>query len=593
MPIATPSTSEGTVAVEVDVLVVGAGAAGMTAALVCALEGLDVLLCEKSDRVGGTSATSAGTIWVPGTRQSREAGFTDDAVDAKRYLDAVIGVAPDERRDVYLETGPHVVDYLARRSEVKFTPYTRHPDYLANRLGATIGGRPLAPLPFDGRLLGADFELVRPPIGEFMALGGMMVGRDDIEPLARPFASLASLRAATALLWRHATDRLHYRRGTRLLMGNALVARLFYSLRRNGVPVWLNASLQELTVASGRARGAVLAVNGNPRHVTVRRGIVLATGGFGGSIDRLNDYVRPPLAHAVAFAGAAGDGIRMARTVGASLEEDHASPAFWTPVSETRWLDDGCGAFPHLSLDRAKPGLVAVNAAGRRFVDEAVSYHEFVNGMYRSHKTVPTIPAWLVCDREFVEKYGLGRVPPGRRSRRRFITSGYLVEATSVEALAGRIGVDAAGLRETVQQHNRFADAGEDPEFGKGSTEFDRHNGDPRHAPNPCLGRIETPPYYAMAVYPSTLGSSVGLRADPDGRVLAETGEPIPGLFVCGNDMASIMRGHYPGPGITLGPALVFAYRAAMAIGRERGANESSAGALAGKGNVEAQNERS
>jgi succinate dehydrogenase/fumarate reductase flavoprotein subunit len=568
MPVSTPSTSQGEL--EVDVLVVGAGAAGMTAALVGSLEGLDVLLCEKSDRVGGTTATSAGTIWVPGTRQSREAGFTDHVADAKRYLDAVIGAAPDKRRDTYLQTGPQVVDYLDRRSEVKFTPYTRHPDYLANRPGATIGGRPLAPLPFDGRLLGADFELVRPPIGEFMALGGMMIGRDDIEPLARPFASLAALRAAASLLWRHARDRLRYRRGTRLLMGNALVARLFYSLRRNGVPVWLNASLQELTVAAGRVCGAVLMVNGNPRRVTARRGIVLATGGFGGSVERLNDYVRPPLAHAVAFAGAAGDGIRLARTLGAFLEEDHASAAFWTPVSETGWLDGGCGAFPHLSLDRAKPGLVAVNAAGRRFVDEAVSYHEFVIGMHRSHQSVPSIPAWLVCDREFIDKYGLGRVPPGRRSLRRFIASSYLVEAPSLEALAGKIGVDAAGLRATVQQHNRFAETGEDQEFGKGSTEFDRHNGDPHHAPNPCLGRIATPPYYAMAVYPSTLGSSVGLRADPDGRVLTEMGKPIAGLFVCGNDMASIMRGHYPGPGITLGPALVFAYRAAMAMRDDR-----------------------
>jgi succinate dehydrogenase/fumarate reductase flavoprotein subunit len=356
-------------------------------------------------------------------------------------------------------------------------------------------------------------------------------------------------------------------------MGNALVARLFYSLRRNGVPIWLNASLQELTVAGGRVCGAVLFGEGNRRRVTVRRGIVLATGGFGGSVDRLNDYVRPPLpplAHAVAFDGAAGDGMRTARMIGASVEDDHASPAFWTPVSETGWLHGGRGAYPHLALDRAKPGLVAVNAAGRRFVDEAVSYHEFVIGMHRSHATVPTIPAWLVCDHEFVEKYGLGRVPPGWRSRRQFIGSGYLVEAASIEALAGKIGVDAAGLRDTVQRHNRFADTGEDDEFGKGSTEFDRHNGDPRHAPNPCLGRIEAPPYYAMLVYPSTLGSSVGLRADADGRVLSETGETIPGLFVCGNDMASIMRGHYPGPGITLGPALVFAYRAAMAIAADR-----------------------
>jgi succinate dehydrogenase/fumarate reductase flavoprotein subunit len=556
--------------VEVDALVVGAGAAGMTAALVCALEGLDVLLCEKSAEVGGTSATSAGTIWVPGTRQSREAGFADGIDDARRYLDAVIGAASDDRRETFLSTAPAVVDYLDRRSEVKFAAYARHPDYLANRPGATIGGRALSPLPFDGRLLGKDFALVRPPIGEFMALGGMMIGRADIEPLTRPFASAAAFRAAASLLWRQARDRLRYRRGTRLLMGNALVARLLYSLRRNNVRILLNASLQTLTMAEGGVSGAVLSVEGRPLRVAARRGVVLATGGFGGSVERMNDYVRPPLAHALAFAGAAGDGIGLARAAGATVEEDHASPAFWAPVSDTRWLVGGRGAFPHLMLDRAKPGLVAVNAAGRRFVDEAVSYHDFVTGMLVSHETVPTIPAWLVCDRKFARNYGLGRIPPARRHWRQFIAKGYLVEAASLDALARAIGVDAAGLRETVRRHNRFAETGVDEEFGKGSTDFDRHNGDPGHAPNPCLGRIETPPFYAMAVYPSALGTSIGLKTDADGRVVSATGEPIAGLFACGNDMASIMRGHYPGPGITLGPALVFAYRAAMAIAAAR-----------------------
>ena len=373
----------------------------MTAALVCALQGLDVLLCEKSSQVGGTTATSAGTIWVPGTRQAREAGFKDDIPEARRYLDSIIGPATDGRREAYLATGPELVDYLARNSEVKFSLYARHPDYLSNRPGTTLAGRALAPLPFDGRLLGADFALLRPPIGEFMALGGMMIGRDDIEPLARPFASAANFRRALSLIWRHATDRLRHRRGTRLLMGNALAARLFYSLRRRKVPVWLNASLRELTSTDGRVTGAVLSVDGETRRVTARRGVVLATGGIGGSVERLNDYVRPPLKHAVAFAGAAGDGMRVARAAGAGVEDDHASPAFWTPVSETGWLKGGRGAYPHLALDRAKPGLIAVNAAGLRFVDEAVSYHEFVIGMHRSHETVPTIPAWLVCDRAF------------------------------------------------------------------------------------------------------------------------------------------------------------------------------------------------
>ena len=553
-------------AISVDALVVGAGAGGMTAALTCALEGLNVLLCEKSAQVGGTTATSAGTIWVIGTRQTREAGFTDTIDDARRYLDAIIGPSADNRRAVYLETGKDVVEYLDRRSEVKFSASTRHPDYLVNRPGSTLAGRALAPLPFDGRLLGKDFSLLRPPIGEFMALGGMMIGRDDIEPLTRPFGSLKSFRKAVSLVWRQALDRLSHRRGTRLLMGNALAARLLMSLKAQKVPIWLNAALQDLIVEDGRVTGAIVGTNGKAQRIMARRGVILATGGFGGSTVRLNDYVKPPLADTVAFAGAAGDGMRIARAVGAAVEDDHESPVFWTPVSRTAWLKGGRGAYPHLALDRSKPGLIAVNAAGRRFVDEAVSYHDFVLGMHRSHETAPTIPAWLICDAAFLQKYGLGRIPPRRESVGWAVRNGYLVEAPTADALAKAIDVDAAGLREEISRNNRYAETGEDSDFGKGSTEFDRNNGDPTHGPNPCIGPIATPPYYAMAVYPSTLGSSIGLKADADGRVLDGGGMPIPGLFACGNDMASIMRGTYPGPGITLGPALVFAWRAAMAV---------------------------
>jgi 3-oxosteroid 1-dehydrogenase len=399
-----------------------------------------------------------------------------------------------------------------------------------------------------------------------MALGGMMIGRADIEPLTRPFASLQSFQQAASLVWRQITDRLRHKRGTRLLMGNALAGRLFASLRRKGVPIWLNASLNELTSDGGRVTGATVNVDGKPRRVTARRGVILATGGFGGSVERMNEHVSPKLAYALAFAGAEGDGMRIARATGAAIEDDHESPMFWSPVSATPWLKGGRGAYPHLALDRSKPGLIAVNAAGRRFVGEAVSYHDFVLGMHRSHETVPTIPAWLICDRDFMRNYGLGRIPPARRSVRWAVRNGYVVEAATLDALAAKIKVDAAGLRASVDENNRFAATGDDEAFGKGSTEFDRNNGDPNHQPNPCLGPIASPPYYAMAVYPSTLGSSIGLKADADGRVLDASGQPIPGLYACGNDMASIMRGTYPGPGITLGPALVFAYRAAIRI---------------------------
>src|SRR4051812_34780418 len=288
---------------EVDVLIAGAGAAGMTAALICALQGLDVLLCEKSSQVGGTTATSAGTIWVPGTQQARDAGFPDDIPEARRYLDSIIGPAADERREAYLTTGPELVEYLAQNSAVKFSLYAKHPDYLSNRPGTTLAGRALAPLPFDGRLLGADFAKLRAPIGEFMALGGMMIGRDDIEPLARPFESVANFRRALSLLWRQATDRLRHRRGPRLLMGNALAARLFFSLRQRKVPVWLNASVRELTTVDGRVTGAVLAVDGKTRRIAARRGVVLATGGVGGSGGKIKENFPPPPPHPRALPG--------------------------------------------------------------------------------------------------------------------------------------------------------------------------------------------------------------------------------------------------------------------------------------------------
>jgi succinate dehydrogenase/fumarate reductase flavoprotein subunit len=195
--------------------------------------------------------------------------------------------------------------------------------------------------------------------------------------------------------------------------------------------------------------------------------------------------------------------------------------------------------------------------------------------MYRSHETVPTIPAWLICDSHFMRKYGLGRIPPARPSVRWAVANGYVTEANTLDALAMKIGVDPAGLRASVEQNNRYAQSGEDEAFGKGATEFDRNNGDPSHKPNPCIGPTLTPPFYAMAVYPSALGSSIGLKVDADGRVLRTDGRLIPGLYACGNDMASIMRGTYPGPGITLGPALVFAYRAAMAIAAERPATSA------------------
>jgi hypothetical protein len=565
---------------ETDLLVVGSGVAGMTAALVAALEGLRVVLCEKSSRLGGTTATSGGATWIPATSQSARAGLGNTLDGARRYLEDLIGADPSGRREAFLEAGPLALDYLEARSDVRFAPSPKHPDYYPDRPGAVLAGRALYPLAFDGRKLGRDFELLRPPMPEFMVLGGMMVTKDDIPYLLHPFASVGSFRYVASRVVRYLADRARFSRGTHLLLGNALIARLLWSLRQRGVTVWVDAPVTGLVNAPDGVEGAVVVVRGVRRTVRTRRGVVLAGGGFSSSPEwRERLMARPVAQHTVAFTGASGDGLTLGKAVGAAIDTQHASAVYWMPASVMPRRDGTRAVFPHVFLDRAKPGLIAVNRAGRRFVNEADSYHDFVLGMYRSHGTVDTIPAHLVCDRRFLRTYGLGCVRPGERRLGRYIESGYLITASSLRDLAVKLSIDAGALEETISRHNRFAAAGVDAEFGKGSSELNRHNGDPDHHPNPCLGAIAEAPFFAMAVFPADLGSSVGLDTDLDGRVVDETGAAIAGLYACGNDMSSVMRGKYPGPGINIGPAIAFAFRIAMhASGKplRRGADRAS-----------------
>ena len=551
---------------ETDLLVVGAGPAGMTAALVASLEGLDVVVCEKSGQVGGTGATSAGTLWIPGNSQNRKAGFEDSADDAATYLDQLIG---EDRlsghRMVYLRDGPDIIDYLEDRTDVKFLPCGMHPDYRNNLAGAGLAGRAIIPENFDGRLLGRDFERVRPPIPEFMLMGGMMVGKADIVSLLGRYKSLGALRHSVSIVARYLFDRLRYRRGTRLVMGNALVARLFYSLKKRNVPVLFESPIDEFIREKNSVTGAALGSPTGRIRVRARKGVVLATGGFAHNPkyrDALMPDPTPP--YSMAPESNTGDGITLADGLGAVVDTSGQGAGLWSPVSVTTRADGSHGLYPHLAMDRAKPGLIAVNAAGRRFVNEAVSYHDFVEAMYRSNETVDTMPAWLICETAFVTKYGLGAIHPETTDLLKHTADGYVAVADTLEALAEKIGVDADGLQVSVRKHNEFAATGTDDDFGKGDLELNRFNGDPAHGPNPCLGPIEKPPFVAMAVWPAEIACSTGLSTDPDGRVLDGDDQPIEGLYACGNDMGSLMSGSYPGPGTTLGPAVVFGWRVAM-----------------------------
>jgi succinate dehydrogenase/fumarate reductase flavoprotein subunit len=537
---------------EVDVLVIGAGAGGMAAALAAAIEGLSVVVCEKSAQVGGTSATSAGTLWIPGNTQ----GGNDSTAQAARYLEAVVPEAQGrELRAAFLAAGPRAIDFLVANSEVKFVTAGMHPDY-REAPGAATAGRAIVPVPFDGRRLGADFKRVRWPIAEFLVLGGMMVGKPDIATLLGAWRSPGNFLRSAGLLARYALDRLRYPRGTRLVMGNALVARLFFSLRQRGVPIVFDTPLLELVRDNGRVVGARF--GGEVQQVRARKGVVLATGGLGRNAELRRRLIRAPFTeYSLTCTSNMGEGVAAALRSGAAIAPPARTGGLWTPASATgRKADDAF--FPHFIYDRAKPGLIAVDRAGRRFVNEGCSYHDFVEAMFLAG----AVPAWLVCDAAFVRRYGLGMIHPGTRNLRAHVERGYLVCADTLDGLAERAAIDGPGLKRSVEQHNGFAKSGRDEAFGKGTTALNRFNGDASY-PNPCLGPIAEPPFCALKVWPGDIATSDGLAANEHSQVLDESGQPIAGLYACGNDRASIFNGTYPGPGTTLGPALVFGYLAA------------------------------
>ncbi|OLL31256.1 FAD-binding dehydrogenase [Burkholderia sp. SRS-W-2-2016] len=555
---------------EVDLLVFGAGAAGMTAALIAHHEGLNVLICEKTSAVGGITSTSGGTTWVPGTQLSVDAGVPDSVDDARRFLQSVVGErGGDAAREAFLQSGPLAIDELQRISDVKFVAAAAHPDYVTGP-GAAFGGRALAPLPFDARVLGKDFARVRPPRKEFMGLGGMMVNRNDLGALLSPFASVGNLKRTLEVVGRYFVDRLSYSRGTQLVMGNALAARLYYSLRKRDVPVRFDAPLVELIREQGRVIGAVVGnADGTRRRIRARLGVVLATGGL----------TRHPVLRKQLFPVAAqplslspdthtGDGIASALAADARLENGGDSPGLWMPCSIRRAPDGNDHVWPHIILDRAKPGLIAVNSRGERFVNESNSYHDFVMGMLRDAGDGQSVPAHLIVDAAFIRDYGLGLLMPGRSRARiaEFERSGYLVKGDTLEQLATKLGVDAAGLARTVTAYNRDAAAGQDPAFNRGASPMSRFNGDAAQKPNPCIRPLGDGPYYAVTVWPADLACSAGLSGTANGEVLDANGAVIPGLFACGNDLASIFRGTYPGPGTTLGPAIVFGWRVAKFV---------------------------
>ncbi|KQX84474.1 FAD-dependent oxidoreductase [Variovorax sp. Root473] len=551
-----------------DVVVIGSGAGGLSAALTAKLEGLDVLVVEKTDRIGGSTAVSGGAVWVPLNDQAEAAGHPDTREKAWTYLQNTVGAAGDEElRHAFLDAGPRALRYLRERTDVQLAARTYSPDYYPDREGAAMGGRSLDPMEFDGRLLGPHFKTLRDPLPEFCVLGGMMVNMTDVKHLLAVWRSFASWKHGAKMVLRYFGDRLSgHHRGTRLLLGNALAARLFHSVLTQRIPFWLDTPALALEKdAAGSVTGVRVRRDGKETMLRARRGVVIATGGFPWNAAlREQHYPAPTGPYSMSPPDNAGEGIAMAQQAGGVLGTGHTGPALWAPVSLLTRPDGSVLRYPHLVWDRAKPGLIAVDARGERFVNESTSYHEFVRGMYRANAQAAAIPALLVCDSAFMEKWGLGLALPGGRPREHLVRAGYLYRADTLEALAQQAGVDPAGLARTVAKFNPLAAQGQDPVFGKGSDAYNRYLGDPDHQPNACLAPVQQAPFYAVKVYPGDIGTALGIRADGHARALDAQGAPIAGLYVAGNDMHSVMGGEYPAPGITLGPALTFGWVAGM-----------------------------
>ena len=553
-----------------DVIVAGTGAGGMSAALTAAIEGLSVLLVEKHDRVGGSTAISGGAVWIPMNAQTEAAGHPDDENKVWRYMQATVAnSAPVEMQKAFLRNGPLALEFLSKHTDVQLVARTYSPDYYPDRDGANLGGRSLDPLPFDGREFGAHFAELRDPLPEFTVLGGMMVNMTDARNLLAATRSFAAWKASMKLVLRYWADRLRgYHRGTRLLLGNALAARLFKSVLDRRIPYWLSSPAEKLLRdANGRVVGLQVRREGRLVSLRARRGVVMATGGFPWDAQlRAELYPQPTGSWSMSPEQNSGDGIRMAREAGGVLGPMGSSPAFWTPISILKRPDGSELRYPHLVWDRAKPGLMAVNASGRRFVNESTSYHEFVRGMYRSHLDAPTLPAFLICDNDFIERWGLGLALPGGRPRDHLVRAGYLYRAGTLEALAAQMGIDSAGLNASADQFNGAAELGRDEAFGKGSTSYNQYLGEPGYTPNPCLGPLARGPFWGVKVYAGDIGTAYGVHCNEQAQALDADGRVIAGLYAAGNDMHSVMGGEYPAPGITLGPALTFGWVAAQHI---------------------------
>jgi 3-oxosteroid 1-dehydrogenase len=531
-----------------DVVIVGSGAAGLTAGIIAARRGLRPLIIEKASVWGGTSALSLGGIWVPANQLMLKAGCKDSTEDAIQFLREVVppdGLASASDRQVaFAENAPRMADELIEAG-MQWDAEPDHPDYRSEEPHAAVG-RCLDERIFDGKKLGPRRKTLR---------------HSDLAPFAVQLADLPMMGKGNKRRLAHVVLR-HY--GRKLLgqqplgAGASLVAQLMMILQQFEVPVWLDTSLDEIVFDAGTAVGVVVRSKGRPVRVAAPAGVILCAGGFAH-----DDALRRRMHNMSGALSSAcpedtGDVIKMGEAMGAMIEL--SDDAWWTT---TYMMPDGSPSPSH--YERSVPFGICVGSDGKRFVNESWDYYHFAREIVRRGGE----PVWLIYESRHRKKYPFLGSPPGITPRW-MIKSGFLKTATSITELARKCGIDEANLLATVQRFNAFARTGVDKDFHRGESKYDRHWGDPAQKPNPNLGPIERAPFYAAQVHAGDLGTKGGFVTDVNAQVLSQEGKPMEGLYASGNVTASVMGKSYPGPGVTLGPAMTFAYIAAEHAAKRR-----------------------
>ncbi len=543
----------------VDVVVVGSGAAAVTTALAAHEGGLEPLIVESTDLLGGNSAISGGGVWMPNSHVMKRAGETDSYEEARTYFDDCVGdVGPastPERRHAYLSRGPEMVRWLEDLG-MKWVFAAGYSDYYPERPGGKPNGRGIEARKYNIRRLGALADKLR------YSVRALPLYTSEASKMAVAFRTWQGFVTAARVVGLEATvPRLL---GMQLVgLGNGLMGRLYEMVARRDISCWLETPMTDLLVEDGRVVGVVVEAEGQAVRVGARRGVMLASGGFEKNAEMRRAYQEEPITDAWSSGtvGNQGHPIEAAKRAGAAL--DLMDDAWWGPTI----LHPDTGEPQFMLQERSLPFCFIVARDGRRFMNESESYVDAGHHQYEKNREVEAIPAWQIMDARHRRYYPFGMSPPGRWGTRKLVASGLLVEADSIEALAEKIGIDVEALVETTRRFNGFARAGRDLDFHRGESAYDRVYSDPRVTPNPNLGPVEEPPFYAVKVYPGDLGTKGGVLTDEHARALREDGSVIEGLFAAGNCSASVMGRTYPGPGSTLGAAMVFGFLGARHMG--------------------------